>query len=460
MEKEQFLALLQENEVKNALKELFQSFDPEELTFLKGEVTGSSVQNSQEKSVNKDSDSQESKAEGENDSESATGNEKQVKLKENEALAESQADENLQLAEEAFKELEMIKKVNESLISKNAEQGRTLEELEQALQRTEEHLRTTELKVEESKLDVKQGEESNQTLVLQLTEIQNQYDEKARDWVKVSEEKQDLILEKSELKVQMATLVEECTKYKSLYETTESSLQTTEKSLQTTKNALNASQLTLKTTENSLEATKNTLKTTKGILEQTQSSLKITESSLTHSEDSVEKTSSKLLLAETQNNVLQTENIELKEKLNIILEEIAVFRVYQSLEFDTKEALVPVYKGAKRVDEFTVRGVGKNDIEKLYDVIFHRIMAKNFKDLEKLQEIFLYFVDLFNRKNNENVFTLDTVKLGDDFNPLKHTKCMDSQQSGAVARIYLRGFTYQSSQQSSEKRSIVRVKNS
>ncbi|MFI3201547.1 MAG: hypothetical protein R3Y54_08480 [Eubacteriales bacterium] len=92
--------------------------------------------------------------------------------------------------------------------------------------------------------------------------------------------------------------------------------------------------------------------------------------------------------------ILSDTNTEQERTIKSYEKELRMFLLYQSLGEDGKEILNSVLKGANCMDEFTVRGVGKPDIERLYDVISHRIMCRDYQYLEQLQEIYLYFIDL------------------------------------------------------------------
>lgn len=162
-----------------------------------------------------------------------------------------------------------------------------------------------------------------------------------------------------------------------------------------------------------------------------------------------------------QKEIYELMNItqEQAKKIRFFDEEYTMFYIYKSLNEESKAEIDKVFKDANAFDEFIARGLGKTEIEKLYDLISHRIMGRNYQDVEKLNQIYLSFVELFNKKFQKQVFEVDNIQLEQEFSATKHIKCTDSSQSGIIEKIYLRGFVYKSSQQSLEKKSIVKVGN-
>lgn len=137
--------------------------------------------------------------------------------------------------------------------------------------------------------------------------------------------------------------------------------------------------------------------------------------------------------------------------------EISIFLKYQSLESCTRNEFAPILNNPSNFVEFVCFGLDKPTIDNIYDYISHRVLRDNFIDVEILQDILIFFIEIFNLKFNKIFFEIDQAEIGDLFNSTIQSKTAASKQTGTIDAVYLRGYNYNSPKLNTKKTSIVKV---
>lgn len=239
-------------------------------------------------------------------------------------------------------------------------------------------------------------------------------------------------------------------------------------SLQNSNNMLESKVNSLNSTVNSLENDKSTLISNTQKLEgektQLNSSVQKLEVEKTTLVSNIQTLNGEKTSLNSNVQKLESEIVTKNKNIASLENEISIFLKYNNLDFSIKSEFANTIGNPTSFAQFIAFGLDKQVIDNTYDFIAHGVLngnlCENTTQLAILQEILIYFIELSNTKFKQNLFKIDTVKIGDEFNPTKHSKHKESKQSGSIDAVYLMGYTFTNPKTNNitEKKSIVMIK--
>lgn len=116
------------------------------------------------------------------------------------------------------------------------------------------------------------------------------------------------------------------------------------------------------------------------------------------------------------------------------------FYQYQSLSDQSKEALSGIFKGTS-FEEFLACGVQPGNIDTLWEFSRNQALEENLEDIDILEQIIAYFVDLYNRTNESPILAFQKVETGDSFDVDLHIRTQKSKAAGKISKVLLTGLT-------------------
>ncbi len=148
----------------------------------------------------------------------------------------------------------------------------------------------------------------------------------------------------------------------------------------------------------------------------------------------------------SNNQALPVEKARLEGELKIAKSNIekykkeqAMFVEFNSLNEDAKKTLKGIFK-LDSFENFIACGSQRSNIDAIWVVIKNRIHANQFDDIEKLNNILKYFIEVFNKTTNTPTIKLQDVPIGEKFNPDYFIRSADSKPAGNITEIYLIGY--------------------
>lgn len=83
----------------------------------------------------------------------------------------------------------------------------------------------------------------------------------------------------------------------------------------------------------------------------------------------------------------------------------------------------------------------ERSLKMIWDVTLEAVMnSHDEKDKEILQRLFQYSMDLFNRSRAEDLYAVEDVEVGDDYDMERHSLTKDSRAQGCLTAVFLRGY--------------------
>ena len=116
------------------------------------------------------------------------------------------------------------------------------------------------------------------------------------------------------------------------------------------------------------------------------------------------------------------------------------FYLYQHLTDQSKEELSGIFKG-KSFETFLACGVQPANIDALWEYARQAALAGNLEDVELLNQIIAYFVNLYNITNDAPILGFQNVSVGDAFDVDWHIRTQNSKPAGMISKILLTGLT-------------------
>ena len=210
-------------------------------------------------------------------------------------------------------------------------------------------------------------------------------------------------------------------------------LAATKQDLATTKQTLEAKTQELERTKRTLEEKTGELATTKQTLEEKTGELAATKRTL--EEKTGELAATKQDLATTQQELERTKAERFQRGWEL-------FKIYQKKEASFHDALKlkGVIPRADNFESFICSGVSSDSLETLWDIIKDRRYRGETKDLQFLQDLFEYRLELFNASKSAPVYEMLKVQVGDPY--MQREQVVDSSGSsqGVVREVCLQGY--------------------
>lgn len=117
-----------------------------------------------------------------------------------------------------------------------------------------------------------------------------------------------------------------------------------------------------------------------------------------------------------------------------------IFYQYQKLSTQSYEALSGIYKG-NSFEEFLACGVQPGNIDALWEFARNEALKNNYDDVTILEQMIIYFVNLYNGTNESPILAFQQVCPGDAFDPDCHIRTQESKAAGAISNVILTGLT-------------------
>ncbi len=128
-----------------------------------------------------------------------------------------------------------------------------------------------------------------------------------------------------------------------------------------------------------------------------------------------------------------------QDKVNKFESEQAIFGEFKSLNEDIKTTLKGIFK-LDSFENFIACGGQRSNIDAIWNVIKNCVQSNKFDDLDKLNNLLKYFIDVFNKTTNTPTIKLQEVAIGAKFNPEYFSRSTDSKPAGNITEIYLIGY--------------------
>lgn len=118
---------------------------------------------------------------------------------------------------------------------------------------------------------------------------------------------------------------------------------------------------------------------------------------------------------------------------------LAAYNEYEQLMPTTKARLAGIVK-ADNMETFISCGVQYENIDPLWEFIKREIIEERLEDVEKLENIFDFFLQAHNGIYTSPLFVRTTVTIGELLDEDVHIRTSNSRVTGPVQRVYLAGY--------------------
>jgi hypothetical protein len=158
----------------------------------------------------------------------------------------------------------------------------------------------------------------------------------------------------------------------------------------------------------------------------------------------------------TDNINLYAEQVEQsKKELENLKKDVKAYDDFKNLSAPTKKSLENILK-EDSLASFIASGVQSRNIENLWDYINNELREGQNPEIKGLTEIF-YFLFANFAKANGDIYELQSVSLGDEFDPQLHLRHNSSQSiSGKINEIALKGMVNAKTKEIKRK-SVVKI---
>ena len=158
----------------------------------------------------------------------------------------------------------------------------------------------------------------------------------------------------------------------------------------------------------------------------------------------------------TDNINLYAEQVEQsKKELENLKKDVKAYEDFKNLSVSTKKSLENILK-EDSLASFIASGVQSRNIENLWDYINNELREGQNPEIKKLTEIFYFLFANFTKANGD-IYELQSVSLGDEFDPQLHLRHNSSQGvSGKINEVVLKGMV-NSKTKEIKRKSVVKI---
>ena len=117
-----------------------------------------------------------------------------------------------------------------------------------------------------------------------------------------------------------------------------------------------------------------------------------------------------------------------------------LFKIYQKKEASFHDTLKGVIPRADNFESFICSGVSSDSLETLWDIIKDRRYRGETKDLQFLQDLFEYRLELFNASKAAPVYEMLKVQVGDPYKQREQVVDSSGSSQGVVREVCLQGY--------------------
>ena len=141
----------------------------------------------------------------------------------------------------------------------------------------------------------------------------------------------------------------------------------------------------------------------------------------------------------TDNINLYAEQVEQsKKELENLKKDVKAYEDFKNLSAPTKKSLENILK-EDSLASFIASGVQSRNIENLWDYINNELREGQNPEIKELTDIFYFLFANFTKANGD-IYELQSVSLGDEFDPQLHLRHNSSQGvSGKINEVVLKG---------------------
>lgn len=148
---------------------------------------------------------------------------------------------------------------------------------------------------------------------------------------------------------------------------------------------------------------------------------------------------SKIDIIKLEQDTFELKYLNCKTELKKLELEQQMFNNYKNLPPDIKTSLKGIFK-AETYENFIACGCQRSNIDTLWEFIKNRTVNMELSHLTELNEIFVYFIELFNGVSSNPVLKIQDVAIGEAFDTAEHIRTKNGKSSGKIAEVYLAGY--------------------
>lgn len=158
----------------------------------------------------------------------------------------------------------------------------------------------------------------------------------------------------------------------------------------------------------------------------------------------------------TDNINLYAEQVEQsKKELENLKKDVKAYEDFKNLSAPTKKSLENILK-EDSLASFIASGVQSRNIENLWDYINNELREGQNPEIKEITEIFYFLFTNFTKANGD-IYELQSVSLGDEFDPQLHLRHNSSQGvSGKINEVVLKGMV-NSKTKEIKRKSVVKI---
>ena len=158
----------------------------------------------------------------------------------------------------------------------------------------------------------------------------------------------------------------------------------------------------------------------------------------------------------TDNINLYAEPVEQsKKELENLKKDVKAYEDFKNLSASTKKSLENILK-EDSLASFIASGVQSRNIENLWDYINNELREGQNPEIKELTDIFYFLFANFTKANGD-IYELQSVSLGDEFDPQLHLRHNSSQGvSGKINEVLLKGMVNAKTKEIKRK-SVVKI---
>ena len=158
----------------------------------------------------------------------------------------------------------------------------------------------------------------------------------------------------------------------------------------------------------------------------------------------------------TDNINLYAEQVEQsKKELENLKKDVKAYEDFKNLSASTKKSLENILK-EDSLASFIASGVQSRNIENLWDYINNELREGQNPEIKELTDIFYFLFANFTKANGD-IYELQSVSLGDEFDPQLHLRHNSSQgASGKINEVVLKGMV-NSKTKEIKRKSVVKI---
>ncbi|MCI5845985.1 MAG: hypothetical protein MRZ94_09430, partial [Oscillospiraceae bacterium] len=125
---------------------------------------------------------------------------------------------------------------------------------------------------------------------------------------------------------------------------------------------------------------------------------------------------------------------------NQFQEPVACLAMYRSLSETTRDGLSDVVCDKNEV-LWIASCTSADHLKKIWEYTKEILSdEERQEDVEILKKIFDYFFDIYNASLPEPIYQRDDIQIEDEYDDEKHIRSRDSETSGLITKILLRGY--------------------